>query len=45
MCVVEVSLCILSCKYFKVYSDEGCERQRITTLTLLSFLLKIYYRG
>lgn len=36
---------IISCKYFKVCSDEGCERQRVTALTLSSFLLEIRYRG
>jgi len=45
MCLVDVSWYIISCKYFKVCSGEGCERQRITTSTLLPFLLKIRYRG
>lgn len=45
MCAVDVSWYITSCKYFKVCSDGGCERQIIYTLTLLSFLLNIRYRG
>ena len=46
MCVVDVSWYIISCKYsyVKVCSDGGCQRLRITTLTLLSFLLNIPYK-